>query len=354
MTIQKGVRSIRREHGKNFIQKQAQARLDEAVKPYQQQGLNALGVDYHEVYLYLNTMSSRVCTCKQAQQVLTEMDTEIEDAPKYKGIAQSEEISINWNKPLFGEPNEANFNTDYDEYDFEESPNISSPSSIGTSVIEASVDCGICYRSGFVPGFEQYGRTRFVYTSQDLIDQNSINIDRSEAPHVIDRLHKNGWALFALSIPKYFKSVTYSVRNGYEVLNEKLWNGSAHLTLSDVQNNAGRTIFFRVQAPKFTHVDITFDLGTDPILANIAQLTKLTDWTLFETVGNLNVILPMTVPELPVGSVVIVPKKGFGLRITDVPQLRTSKGHNLDWACTTRFMQPQEPLRNIAKGFRLF
>jgi hypothetical protein len=346
-------------HGKNFIQDQAQARLEESVTPYQQQGLNALGVDYHEVYVYLKNMSSRVCTCKQVQEVITEMDITAEAKPKYKGIAQSQEIRIDWNKPLFGEPNEAKFSADGtydegDEFDLEDEARLKDPSLIGTSIIESSPDCGVCFRSGFVPGFEQYGRTRYILTTQDIVDQNSVNIDRSVGPHVFERLASTGWVLFSLQIPKYFKSITYSVRNGHEILNEQLWNNNVPLTLAELRMNAGRNVLIKVKAKQFTHVDITFDLGSDPIHANIAQMSKVTDWTQFVTIGNLNIILPMTIPELPVGSFLYLPKKSMGMRITDVPQLRTASGRNIDWAVNTRVLQPQEPLLSIAKGFRLF
>lgn len=352
MSIQKGLPQIRRVHGKNYTHKQAQARLDEAVVPYQQIGLNALKVDSHEVLVYLKNMSSRICTCKQVQDVVTEMDLEIAEAPKYHGIAEQQEITVDWGRPLFGEPGEAQRHEDaatYDEFEL-----VDEPSTVQPAIIESSNDCGICYRSGFVPGFEQYGKTRFVLTTHDVVDSNSVTIDRAVNPHVFQRLHPNGWILFSITVPKYFKSIMYSVRNGYEILNEQLWFNQVPLTLSDAKANAGRVIHIRVKAEEFTHVDITFDLGTDPIFANIAQMSKMTDWTLFETIGNLNVILPMTIPELPVGSVIILPSKNMGLRITDVPQLRTAKGHNLDWACTTRVMQPQEPLKSIHKGFRLF
>lgn len=351
MSISKGMPTIRRKNAKNFIQKQAQARMDEVVRPYQQQGLNALGVDSHEVYVYLKSMSSRICTCRQVQDTVTEMDLEIHEPVTPQGIAEEQEIVINWAKPLFGEPNEANFqdDTSYDEFEFD-----TEPSPVQTSIIESSADCGICYRSGFVPGFEQYGRTRNVFTTHDIVDQNSYTINRRVTPHVLEKLAATGWVEFALVIPKYFKAITYSVRNGYEILNEQLWLNQAPLTLADVQANAGRTLFIKVLAKQFTHVDVTFDLGSDPILANIAQMSKVTDWTMFETIGNLNVILPMTIPELPVGSVLYLPKKSMGLRIVDVPQLRTAKGQNLDWACNVRVMQPQEPLKNISKGFRLF
>lgn len=355
MTIQNGLPRNRRVHARNYIPDEAQARFDECIAPYQQQGLNALGVDYFEVELYLKSLSSRVCTCKEIIQDLPEMDVGTDEKPQYEGISREQPITIDWAKPLFGEPNENTFH-DNDEgeqdddavYDLD-GDELGSPMS---QVVESAADCGICYRTGFVPGFERYGQTRFVLTTQDFIDVFATHVDRSKAPHTIE-VYASGWVAFQIAVPKYFKSVTYSVRNGFEVLNEKLWFGEVPLTLGCLKQFAGKTLTFRVRARHFTHVVITFDLGSDPIHANIAQMSKVTDWTLFETLANLNVILPMTVPEMPVGSLLIVPKRNLGLRIVDVPYLRTAGGHNLDWSVNTRVLQPQEPLKAISKGFKL-
>lgn len=352
--MRRGLPNSRRVHAKNFIQQQADARLQEAIKPYQQQGTNSLGVDSHEVLLYLKQMSTRVCTCKEVQMAIPEMDVEFDrSAPVFNsGIGSEQEISVDWSRPLFGEPNEATFEEDHledaDDYAFEEQP-----VSHTNQLIEQSPECGICYRNGFVPGLVQFGQTRFVLTTHDIVDQNSYTIDRQTAPHAFKRLHINGWIEFELPIPKYFKSVSYSVRNNLQILTDKPFNGIIPLTLDDLRQNAGRSMFVRIKSSEFTHVVFTFDLGSDPIRANIAQLSKVTDWTQFEALGNVNVILPSTIRELTTGSCIILPKRNMAMRITDVQYLRTASGANLDWSCTARIAQPQEGFKSIAKSFIL-
>jgi hypothetical protein len=96
-----------------------------------------------------------------------------------------------------------------------------------------------------------------------------------------------------------------------------------------------------------------FDLGTDPVLANMAQMSRTLDWTLFDTLGNLTLNLPMTIPNLATSDVLFVPQRNIVLKITDVTFLRTSTDSNLDWSCSTRVVQPQELIKSIAKNFLL-
>lgn len=352
MSIRNGMPSIRRVHGGNFIQEQAQKRLDEAVAPHQRKGLNALDVDAHEALLYLKKPSARVCTCRQVQKDVVEMGVKSEEAPKYKGISREEEVTIDWNAPLFGEPHEANFPEDasYNEYDFD-----TPVSEITPSVIESSPDCGICYRTGFVPGFEQYGQQRHVFTSHDMVDARGYTTDRSLTPHTFFRLDRNGEIVFVIPVPKYFAHAQVSVRNNYALLkDEQVFFQGTPLSLTHLKQNAGKPIAVSVRAEVFTHLVVVFDLGGDPLHVNVAQLAKVTDWTLFETIGNLNVVLPMTIPELPVGSVIVLPSKRMALRTTDVPNMRTAKGRNINWTCTTRVLQPQEALKSIHFGVKIY
>lgn len=352
--MRRGLPNSRRVHAKNFIQQQADARLQESVRPYQQQGLNSLGVDSHEILLYLKQHSTRVCTCKEVQTEIPEMGVVLDTAaPVFNsGTGSEHEVSIDWSTPLFGEPNEATFEEEHlddaDSYALDDAP---APHM--NQLIEQSPECGICYRNGFVPGLVQFGQTRFVLTTHDLLDQNSYTIDRQTAPHTFNRLHVNGWVEFELPIPKYFKRVTYSIRNNLQILSDKPFNGVVPLTLDDLKQNAGRSMFIRVNSQEFTHVVFTFDLGSDPVRANIAQLSKVTDWTQFEALGNVNVVLPTTIRELSTGSCILVPKHNLAMRVTDVQYLRTAGGANIDWSCTARISQPQEGFRNIAKGFLL-
>lgn len=269
------------------------------------------------------------------------------------GIGEENEITIDWSKPLFGEPHEARYEEDHadsgsGEYDFDDDE---APAH-ANQVLESSPDCGICYRSGFVPGFEQYGKRRFVFTTHDVVDIQGYNIDRSAAPHDFNRLHRKAYVEFDLHVPKYFKSANYSVRNGHTVLNESLYVApDVPCTLAYLKSVAGTVVRIRVTTETFTHVVLVFDLGTEEVVANIAQLSKQTDWTVFETIGNLNVVLPMTIREVTVGSLLWLPKKGIGLRVVDTPFMRVADGRNLDWSVNTRVAQPQEAWKYIAKSF---
>jgi hypothetical protein len=346
----RGLPSIRRVNARNFIQEEANDRLRETIAPYQKQGLNALGVDSYDILLYIKKPSTQSCTCREVQMISALGDALA--APVKPGISETHEISIDWRRPLFGEPNEARVENDEDgtdgsEYDFDDSE----PARVNHT-LESSADCGICYRTGFVPGFVQYGKQRIVLTTHDVVENQGCTIDRNAQPHTFDRLTRAGYVAFDVVIPKYFNSVRYSVRNNTDVVDAEVLTADGQpCTTAWLKAVAGAQTRIRVSAETFTHLVLTFDLGTDSVKANIAQLSKQTDWTLFSTIGNLNVILPMTIPELTTGSIIVVPKVGLAMIITDITYLRPQDGRNLDWSVNTRVCQPQEPALRIHKDF---
>ena len=349
--MSRGLPSIRRVNARNFIQEEANDRLKETITPYQRQGLNALGVDSYDILLYIKKPSTQSCTCREVQ--MTSNLGEALGPPVKSGISETQEISIDWRRPLFGEPHEArdesgDDGTELGDYDFDDAE----PARVN-QVFESSRDCGICYRTGYVPGFVQYGKQRIVLTTHDVVANQGCTIDRNAAPHTFDRLTSSGHVEFSIVVPKYFNTVRCSVRNNIDVVDDAdiLNDSGAPITVSWLKSVAGTQATIRISAETFTHVVFTFDLGTDSVKANIAQLTKQTDWTLFNTIGNLNVILPMTIPELTTGSIIVVPKVGIALMITDITYLRPEDGRNLDWSVNTRVCQPQEPALRIHKDF---
>lgn len=346
----RGTPSIRRIHAKNYIQQEADLRLKEVVQPYQQQGLNALGVDSYEVLLYLKKMTTTACTCKEIQTTVPDIGDS--ETPVVRvGINQTQEISINWKRPLFGEHQDADSAQDADELEDYEFDDGVIPHS--NQLMESTADCGICYRTGFVPSHELYGKHRVVLTTHNVVGTASYTIDRGRAPHVFERLHRDGYIEFELAVPKYFKSVSYSIRNNTQITDSVPYLPAGPLSLQFLKLSGGQKAIIRVNAEEFTHVVFTFDLGTDPVYANIAQLSRATDWTMFSTIGNLNVILPMTIPEMTNGSIIVVPKVGLVLTTTDTTYLRTADGSNLDWSINTRVAQPQESTTRIAKSIGL-
>lgn len=351
--MQRGIRSNAR-HGKNYIQKEANSRMDEIVKPAKEQQLNALGVDSFETFVFRSMLSTTVCTCKETPQYRPQ-ETVSTDVP-INIRSQEVEIRISGGaRPLFGEPADFNSMGDNDpnsEFDLDDVDD-QREFAVTTSVIESDADCGICYRTGFVPGYELFGHERKVYTTHDIADMLSSTVNVATMPHSIERVHHSGWVSFVIDVPKYFKTCTYSIRNNHEILNDKIYVGTAYLTLADLKANAGKQMTVRIQSNTFTHFVLDFDLGTIPVKANLAQMSKVVDWTLFETAGNIGIVLPSYIGELPVGTALIVPSRNAAFKVSDVQYLKLANGSVMDWQCTTRFLQPQEKIRHILKGFRV-
>lgn len=361
MGYRRGNPTIERKNSKSFTGQQASARLKEVIASQQALGRNALLVDSYEVYLYIKQLSAKVCTCRASN--VYEDDpisggsfTSAFDDDNYSMAEDGTfEVKVDWDDKLLGDHGDEGEDVGPSELDLE------SDTSMGA--IDSSPACGICYRAGVVPGFQQYGKPRYVFVPQDASAMFASTIVRSEHPNIVRRLTAAGFSEFELFVPKYFKTVTYSVRDNYEILNDKIYLGQVDqdilLTVAHLRQMAGKTISIRVRAEVFTHLVITFDLGTEPLLANISQLSKVTDWTNFENVGSLTAAFTMMVPDVTVGSFLIVPERNFGLRITDVPNLRPAHGLNpdqilnIEWSVSTRFMQPQEQTKNIHKGFLL-
>lgn len=352
--ISRGTGTIQRKNARNYSHKSADARLKEAVAPYQQQGLNALKVDSFEVYYYPVAQGTTICTCKQTE-IIPEY-SRLEEPPTLVKQDQSRNpIMIDYTRTLFGSANENGSNKnsdsdgDFDELEIDDDQDTENP--VMDSTFATKANCGICYRTGFVPGYNRYGRERVVLATQHITDAYGYHVDVTEAPHRCNKLDtRTGYIEYELNVPKYFRQAFYSVRNNTDILHDALHTtDDVQLTLADLKNAAGKTLLVRVHAPALTHVVVEFDLGTDPVLANMAQYSKSLDWTLFDTLGNISLNLPMTIPTVSSSDLVYVPQRNLTLKITDVTYLRTSKDANLDWSVSTRVLQPMEAAKHIAK-----
>lgn len=357
MAFIKGTGTIQRRHGKNYIQDQADARLREVVAPYQRQGLNSLGVDSFEVKFYHTVHSTQLCTCQQTELV-KEYGTKSGGTSvltKTNGYAD-QEIVIDYARPLFGEPGSALYAEDTStEDEFAINDQTDQGAQVIDSIFSSSPDCAICFKSGYLPGYELYGYDRRVLTTYDISDTYGYNRDTSKAPHVLNMLDPTGYVDFAIEVPKYLKGVSYMIRNNQQLLVDDILEDPTGLplTLATFKAVAGSAIIVRCTSKEFTHVVLEFDVGTERVLANLAQPSRTTDWTMFDTLGNIQIILPMTIQEVVPGDVVHVPSRNTTFKLTDEQYLRTSLEKNLDWAVSVRILQPQETLRTIHRTIPL-
>lgn len=359
-----------RRHAANYIGHQAHARLNEVVNPAKGRELNALDVDSFQVLYYRRSNSSLACSCQKSIALPSTDYSAVDDngalPPTIKPVMDmgDDEITIDMNDAMFGSPQMSEYMDDDETIpDFgthdEEILIGDDDSRSADKTFALSTDCGICYRNGMVPGYELYGHDRKVLTSGMISDINGYQVDAMQNPDRIIKIDSamTSFVEFVIDVPKYFKHMRYSVRNnGRQIDDEELWLPTAHpqmLTAAAVRAAAGSQIAIQVRADVFTHVVIEFDLGVDPVLCALAQDTKATDWTMFDTLGNVSLILPNTIASVETSDVVYVPKRNHTFKLSDVTYLRTAQNHNLDWQAQARVLQPQEALKHIYKSYIL-
>lgn len=355
MAIRRGTGQIRRIHAKNYITEEAQMRFDEAVRPYQQQGLNALQVDSFEIDYFYRRDSTVICTCQQTEVPASTFGANFhlpENFVKPESDVDKS-IKIDYRRPLFGNIRETEIEdtAEVDELALDEDDD---GTEIHNSLIQSGVDCGICYRTNFVPGYSRYGFERVVLTTFDIENSYGYSVDKSTAPHTFNLIdERDGYVRFIVQVPKFFKAVNFSIRNNLELVDECLYSSNLPLTLQDIRNAAGSSIAIDIRYTDFTHIVIEFDLGLPKIKANLSQLNRSTDWTLFSTVGNVTFIVPNNLGTISTSDVIYVPSKNYSFKVSDFNHMDTARGEHFEWNLSTRILQPQESLVKIHKSSQL-
>lgn len=351
--VNRGTGTVKR-HGKNYIHEQAQRRFNEAVSPYQSIGSNALKVDSLEVIYYHVTKSTHVCTCKRVSSESAGNPNLSPVLEKPKSISD-QMVKIELHRPLFGfgEQNTVEDEEDDDEFALDDD----APTPMVDHILQSS-DCGICYKQGFVPGYTPLGYEHRLLGVHNISDIYGYGLDRSQAPtKFLLEDPVRGYADFEIDVPLFFQTVRFSVRDNVTILRDALvylsYTGMP-LTVQDLRDHAGVTIKIRLKAEQFTHAVIDFDVGATPIKVNLSQGNKTLDWTMFDTFGAIQAVLPVSVPEVAVGDVLCVPSRGQSFKVTDVTFLRTARDQALDWSVNVRILQPQEYLKHISSAQQLY
>lgn len=371
MTVNRGGGKIKRRHAHNYIGKQADARLQEVISSAQGREMNALQVDSYPILYYRRVNCSVACTCQRVQapvvsEGMNEVDSVIDIPGSYLSNSYGdEEIVIDHSGPLFGTQNTTGDYEDEaseDEFrNFDDEDIVDDEDPHGGSrdqLFATSADCGICYRTGLVPGYELYGHQRRVLTTAMMENTYGYTVTQSSAPHTFDKVDpQEGFVDFIVEVPKFFQSVRASVRNNALHLEDEMIHSIGRncppLTKMDFKYAAGGQIVVRVMAHQFTHVVIDFDLGSDPIHVGMAQDARATDWSLFDTLGQMNLTLPPTINRVETSDALYVPARNITLKVSDVNYLRTASDGNLDWQVQARVLQPQESLKGIWKAYTL-
>lgn len=360
MAVKRGTSYRTRANARNFTHDEAQRRLDETVKPFNKQVVNALNVDYVECsYFLVQDRTGRPCSCQKQkvdrEDTATNVPVSIPSPRKGDGLF---DITLQ-DVDFMGEKESAQ-RTVIDVSG--DSQNIESKSGVGNneSLFEDgifganSVDCGICHRVGFQPGYQSYGKQRTLLTHFDILAVHGVMIDRAEAPHLMRKSIPDGYVEYPVKVPKLFKSVRFRIYEGHAPVPAipTLRNGQP-IDLLFFQQCAGHETVIRVPA-NHTHVVIEFDLGLPPLKINISGEQKSIDYERLETMSDITVVIPPTVSEVNSRDIIIIPERRLALRVTDKERKITSTKRLLEWSVTTRVLQPTEKLKRLDDLRRLF
>lgn len=352
-----GIKTISRNHARNYNYESSQKRLDETVTAFNSQVLNALNVDYVPVHYY-NIMKTGInCTCEKHSEVITtdrhsNPNTGSNSDETWAEVHDYEVVDASSYNSMFGD--NSNFDSsDDDGEEFEpQLDNIENYTSADSLFAGSNNNCGICYRTGFLPGFSLQRGTRLVLTTYDIAHSVGYSIDSGEQPYIINKLIPDGYVEYDIAVPKYYCKAKFSIRNNTEICHDTLFtNLNTVLSNSIIKAHCGKTLTIRCRASNFSHIVIEFFFDADEIRANIPNTSKTLDYTMLETVGNLQVILPMTIGNITAGDHLAIPSRNLYLKAVDIENYSTSTMRRLEWRVTCRVLQPQEALKRLSFGY---
>ena len=366
----RGKRLHERKHARNFIQQEAQKRLDETVPAFNRQTLNALDVNAVEIDYYAVHYGGRPCTCEQVEMLpeFTE-NREGNTSPIIKHALDNtnQRVEITLQEDIFGEAAEQDYTDDvlsvmdeelHIDYRTDAETNHDNHGSVPFEdgvLAGNNVKCGICYRRGISPAYTALNKNRYVFTNFDIENIDGYFIDRTDMPHKFKKQIASGFVEYSVTVPKYFKSLTYSIRNNIEELfGVKLYDTSGtEITRAILDSYRGKTMRFRVTEREFTHTVLEFDLGAEKVRGNLSGESVALDYRRLDTNNIFTVILPPTIPVVSNQDVLIIPKRGLALKVTNVTPRQTATKRLLEWEATARVIQPTEDVKRIHTGYKL-
>lgn len=348
---------------KTYEGERVQKRLDSVIPAVQSKVEQALAVDATRCIIYKKAKFGLVCSCNRVDNLPGDTAGGLKSLGRQSDIHQRDVQIVPANRTMFGggstqavsldEINPAersmidavDLATDGGEFDTRWD---------GGNV----VNCGICYRQGVQPGFTSVGYQYVVMTHHHVVKFEGYSLDQSVAPLLFRQVRKNGFVDFDVTIPKYFKSAIYSVREndrvyGADVRPMAVINGQqTELTMALLDQHRGHNIIIRVAGVEtFTHCVIIFDQGVQPVLCNISEEANVLNYDQELTVGNLTVVLPARVGMIEPEDILVLPDRNYVLKVMEVPKKRDSRQRAWEWVATTRPVQRKEIQFNINKGY---
>lgn len=356
MTIKRGVPTHRRKNARNFIQKQAQNRLVETVAAANQQYVNSLFVNGVDIDLYQICHSDRPCTCEKTE-ILSEFATKGGD-PQLPTNENEDSAEYEFQNNIFGEQHEQTYNDEVldimDRAAQRQETGLSGAELGGSTEYKegptagSNSKCGICYKTGMQPGYVAYGKQRQLFTTLDILDLDGYYINRTLAPHTLEKQHEQAYITFKTVIPKYFKTCGISIRdNCTEIQGATLYVNELPLTRAVLDTYRGQELVFQVKEQQFTHCVIEFDMGIEKPKIDLSAEILTLDYNRIVPLGSFSIVISPNVLTLNNSDIVIIRTRSMGLKLNEVRPRQTSERLIMGWDCQARILQPNEDVRRI-------
>lgn len=220
----------------------------------------------------------------------------------------------------------------------------------------SNVNCGVCFKTGSQPGFECLDHDYQVLTNYDIVSAEGYHVDQSAHPACMQKVDDDGFVVFSIDVPKFFSNVKYSVRDNDQLVRYNHIidvNTGQPTTMADLDAYRGKTYSFKIMSTNFTHVVILFDLNMQELMVNITDESNTLDINREDTIGNLTIVMPARIGHIISGDVIFLPDRNICVKITEAPKKQKANKTLIEWQVTTRTLQPNEPLRHIAKGYQI-
>lgn len=384
--LKRGSEPRPRRKDKNFYAKNAQARLNEVLPVIHDRLDNALAVNSHEVIIYKQNHIGLPCACNKFNSA--DMEVVKEDNPKdhdtppvvADSLSSMSDIGVTFNEGgLFGHKNipeglaKVSPNTEEVEFnsigvDTDHMPSEDELAQMDSRMrdiyednmmVGNSVNCGVCFRTGVVPGYTSVGWSYSILDSMNVVNSEGYYHNTAEHPVRMESEDVEGnFVEYSVLVPLFFSEVKFSVRDNTEVLKREVlyFNDGEEIKPIDysiLDKNRGKEVRLRVHSRSFTHASIAFNLGADPILANVSEETESLNYLQENTVGNLTLVLPPRVGTIQAGDIIVMPSRNYVLKVTDAPRKQTADRVKIEWLVTTRTLQRSETLCSIHTGYLL-
>ncbi len=351
-------KSTRRRKAGNFTHEVANKRLQEALPVFQDKIQNALHVDSVDVVIYKLLDTGKPCMCRvtlgdaviteDQEQNPTDYGIEIDSTGMFGEMESESDAGVLEAGDLLSGRESNVHDEDEDE--------------IFNRPIDNSPKCGICYRSGYTPPYEAVGYSVYSMDATDLDDTYGYFYSQNDVPTKMirssDDLKDSAFVKFEVAVPRYFQTCKVAIRDNLTFIPAvpyvKIGGAFVELELAHLDDLRGKYIDLYVREEEFTHLTMLFDLGANPIKANLSEEANGVDFMTMNTIGNMQVVLPHSIGWIKPHDVIHIPSRNLVLKVTDAPRKTTSRQQVWEWNVSTRVLQPNEDLNLMMKGRDLY